>query len=1005
MKLINPRVTMWGVLLLTHLLMYATAFTQTTQTTAKGTVLNESSLPMPGVTVVVANEKNQFKRSAQTDGKGSFEFKGLDASGTYTFTFSHVGYAEKVVSGNKPDASGNITLEVKLEQSSTNTAAEVVVVGYGKSTKRDLTGAVKSVKAADFNRGIINSPEELLQGKVSGVNVTSASGEPGALQNITIRGPGGVRTGSTPLFVVDGMALDNSTVGGAINPLSFLNPQDIESMDVLKDASGTAIYGARGANGVIIITTKKGRAGYSSVNYNFSAGLSKMANPLPVFSAEEFKTQVKAINGTLEDFGSSTDWQKEITRTAFTQNHNITLSGGTNKFTYYGSFGMQLQEGIIKKNDVKRYTGRVNLSQKLLDDRLVIDVNLSANNTSNLRPNIGSLVEGALSLNPTLPAYGPDGKPFQFQAGINPLRVLELEKDITLINRVLGSISGTLTIFKGLTYKLNFGIDNSTATRDIQSLPNTTPPRTGRLETYNNLNRNHLIENYLTYNTTIDRHKFTALAGYSYQKIFVQTRGTSINTFDINDIEPIYNPGLGRELTLANNRPSGSAFINELQSFFGRVNYQYNDRYLFTATVRGDGSSKFGANNKYGVFPSFSAAWILSKEKFLQNSIFSNLKLRAGWGQTGNQEIPPKITQALFSATPGAGASYPLYPGSTYPTGTTFQRLANPDIQWEVSAQTDIGLDFEFFGGALSGTVDYFRKVSDNILLEVVPPDPIQPAPTVWTNVKDMTITNQGVEVDLSYRHTTPIGLAYSIGANATFIDNKVEHSPYTVLTSGSASGSGLTSATINGYVNNEPIGTFFLQEFIGFDNNGLSIYRDVTGDGISNDKDRIALGTALPKVIYNAYLTLGYKGFDLAANLNGVSGNKVYDNTANSRFYKNLLFKSVNTTAAAIADPKEAATNSAPVSSRYLKDAKFLRLNNLSLGYSVNTQKLGITKWVSAIRVSLTGQNLFVITPYDGYDPEVNTDRTVLGVSSYGIDYLSYPKARSFILGLNVTF
>ncbi|MBO9563427.1 MAG: SusC/RagA family TonB-linked outer membrane protein, partial [Niastella sp.] len=683
MKLFNPRVTVWGVLLLAHLLMYATAFTQTTQTTARGTVLNESSAPMQGVTVVVANEKNQFKRSAQTDSKGVFEFKNLDATGTYSFTFSHVGYAEKKVSGNKPDAAGAIVVDVTLEPSSSNTAAEVVVVGYGKSTKRDVTGSVKSVKAADFNKGIINTPEELLQGKVSGVNVTSASGEPGAIQNITIRGPGGVRTGSTPLFVVDGMALDNSSVGGAINPISFLNPQDIESMDVLKDASATAIYGSRGANGVVLITTKKGRAGFSTVSYNFSGGFSTMANPLPVFKTEEYKKQVAALGNALEDFKGSTDWQKEVSRTAWTQNHNVTLSGGTNKFTYYGSFGMQLQQGILKGNDVKRYNGRFNMSQKLLDDRLVIEANLSANNTSNLRPNIGGLIGGAISTNPTIPAYGADGKPFQFQNGINPLAVLALEKDITSINRVLGNISGSLTILKGLVYKINFGIDNSTATRDIQSLPNTVPLRLGRLETYSNVNRNHLIENYLTYATTINNHKFTALAGHSYQKFFIQGRGTSINNFPISDVEPIYNPGLGQELTLANNRPSGYAVINELQSFFGRVNYSYDDKYLFTATVRADGSSKFGANNKYGVFPSFSGAWIISREKFLENGPFYNLKLRAGWGKTGNQEIPSKITQALFTATPGAAASYPLYPGTAYPVGTAYQRLANPDIQWE----------------------------------------------------------------------------------------------------------------------------------------------------------------------------------------------------------------------------------------------------------------------------------------------------------------------------------
>lgn len=1006
MKLFNPRVTVWGVLLLAHLLMYATAFSQTTQTTARGTVTDETATPLSGVTVQVSSEKSQFKRSAQTDLKGNFEFKNLHASETYTFTFTHVGFTQKVISGNKADDSGNIQLEVKMEIASNNTGQEVVIIGYGRSSKRELTGAIKSVKAADFNKGFINSPEDLLQGKVSGVNITSASGEPGGVQSITVRGPGGVRTGSTPLFVVDNVPLDNSSIGGAVNPLSFLNPQDIESINVLKDASATAIYGTRGANGVVIVTTKKGKAGVGTVNYTFTGGFSKIANKLPVFKAADYKREVAALGNALEDFGGATDWQDEVTRTAFTQNHNIALSGGSKKFTYFGSFGMQLQEGILKGNDIKRYTGRVNITQKALDDKLLIEVNLSANNTANLRPNIGGLIGGAIATNPTIPAYGSDGKPYQFENGINPLLVLELEKDITSINRVLGNISGSLTILKGLVYKLNFGIDNATSTRDIQSKPNTVPLRLGRLETYNKLNRNHLIENTLTYTTNFNQHKLTMLAGHSYQKIFLQERGTSINNFPISEVEPIFNPGRGQELTLANNRPYGWAIVNELQSYFGRAEYSFDEKYQLTATLRADGSSKFGENNKYGYFPSFSAGWIISEENFLRNTPFLHfLKLRAGWGQTGNQEIPSKLTQAIFTALPGAGASYPLYPGNTYPVGAGFSRLANPNLQWEVSEQTDIGLDFELFNGALSGTIDYFRKVTNNILLSVIASDPIQPAPTQWTNVKNMDITNQGVEIDLNYRHTTPAGFSYSVGGNVTFINNKVTGSPYSVIPSGSASGSGLTSATINGYINNQPIGTFYLREFLGFDNNGQSIYRDVNGDGLSNDNDRLPLGSALPKTMYNAFFTLGYKGFDLSANFNGVSGNKIYDNTANASFYKNLLAKGVNTTPEAIADPKEAVTNSAPVSSRYLKDGKFVRLNNLSVGYNFNTQKLRLAKWVSAIRLSLTGQNLFVITPYNGYDPEVNTDRTIDGVLSYGIDYNSYPKARSFMLGFNVTF
>lgn len=988
-----------GLALLT--LAFFPALSQDLKVQVSGIVKNENGDLLEGVNVKARNSQTSF--NTVTNQAGVFSFTNLPA-GTYTFSISYVGYTDQQVE-QTITAGSQSTIPVTLISSKSSMGEEVVVVGYGRTNRRDVTGSVKSVKSGEFNKGIINSPEQLLQGKVSGVNVTSASGEPGAIQGISIRGPGGLRTGSTPLFVVDGMALDNSGTGGATNPLAFLNPQDIESFDVLKDASATAIYGSRGANGVIMITTKKGKAGVGSLSYNVTAGISQIANALPVFKADEYKKQVVALGGTLEDFKGSTDWQKEITRKAFMQNHNVALSGGANKFNYYASFGMQLQEGILKGNEIKRYTGRINLTQKLLDDHLLIEVNLSANNTVNLRPDIGGLIGSALSTNPTIPAYDANGNPTQFQNGINPLTLLRLEKDLTTINRVLGNISGSYTILKGLSYKLNFGVDNSNGVRDLQSLANAVPSRLGRLVTFNNYNRNYLIENYLTYTGAIREHRFTALAGYSYQKFFIQDRGTSINNFPIGGIEPIYNPGIGQLLTLANNAPTGSAQINELQSFFGRLNYQFRDRYLFTASLRADGSTKFGENNQYGLFPSFSAGWIATKEDFLQSNILTNFKLRAGWGQTGNQEIPSKLTQELYTSVVSGTASYPLYATGPYPAGTTFSRLANPDLQWEVATQSDLGIDFELFRGKIFGTADYFRKVTNKILLRVIPSDPVQPASSVYNNVPNMTVTNQGFELELGYRNTTNTGVAYSFGGNLTLINNEVRNSQYSVIPSGSASGSGLTSATINGYVNNEPLGTFFLLDFTGFDQNGMSTYRDVNSDGIINDKDRLALGSALPTTTYNFFGNVAWKGVDLAVNFNGVSGNKIYDNTANSGFYKLLLSKGVNTTPEAIASPQEAINNNARVSSRFLKDGRYLRLNNATVGYTFNTRQLGLSKWIQAMRVSLTGQNLFVITPYDGYDPEVNTDRTIDSITSYGIDYLSYPKARSFLLSFNITF
>jgi iron complex outermembrane receptor protein len=958
-----------------------------------GTVTDQATgLPLAGATISIKGTN----KTVITDKSGKFTITVQDA--TVNLIISYVGYNDQTIVVGK-----DTTIEVKLTYAATD-LNQVVVVGYGSQNKKDVTGAVKSVKSEAFNRGIINAPQQLLQGKIAGVNVVSASGEPGASQGITIRGPGGIRTGSTPLFVVDGLPLDNSSTGNG-DPLNFINPSDIESIDVLKDASATAIYGARGANGVIIINTRKGKAGTSSMNFNSSFGLSNISRKLPVFTADEFRRNVVAIGGLLDDKGGNTDWQDLITRQGFTQNHNLTLSGGADKIVYFASLGLQKQEGIIKTNDLDRYSGRFNVTQKLLNDRLKIEVNLSANSTKQIRPNVGSAIGDAISNNPTYPAYDSNGRIAAYLLFNNPLLTFELDKDNAITDRVIGNISPSFQIVKGLTYKLNFGIDNSTSTRDIQSLPYLQPQRDGRLETYNFINRNSLIENYLTYDFSTKDHKFSTLAGHSYQKIFLQRRVWSINRFPITPVEPIYNPGTGQELTLANNRPGGNATINEIQSFFSRINYSYKNKYLASVNFRIDGSSKFGSNNKYGYFPSFSLGWKLSEEKFLQRSMFSNLKLRAGWGQTGNQEIPPKITQPLFTATVSSGSSYPLFPTGPYPAGIVFSRLANPDIQWEVSTQSNIGLDFGLFGGKLNGSIDYFRKVSNNILLEVIPADPVQPAGTFWTNVKDMTITNSGLEIDLEYKNRLNSGFQYTFGSNVSFLKNIVKNSPYSVIQSGSASGAGLTSATINGYINNQPIGTFFLREWTGFDASGLNTFRDVNKDGVIGDNDRLPLGTALPDIIYALYGNLEFQRFDVSLNFNGVSGNKIYDNTANASFYKLRLSKSINTTPAAIEFKEESITNSAPVSSRYLKDGAYLRLNNMAVGYTFDTKDRAVGKFIKTLRFSITAQNVFVITKYDGYDPEVNNDRSINGVLSYGIDQLSYPKARNIIIGLNVNF
>lgn len=564
----------------------------------RGTIKDATSgNPLPGATIALKGSAV----STTSDANGAFVITVPDNNSI--LVVSYVGYATKEVF-----AGTNTTIDVVL-QANASDLGEVVVVGYGTQSKKDVTGSVKSLKSSEFNKGIINSPQQLLQGKVAGVNVTSATGEPGGSLGITIRGPGGVRSGSTPLFVVDGLPLDNASTGGG-DPLNFINPEDIESFDVLKDASATAIYGSRGANGVIIITTKKGKAGSSILTLSANLGVSRLANKIPIFTADEFRQQVPRIGGALDDKGGSTDWQDLVTRTALTQNYNVTLSGGADKLVYYASFGAQRQEGIIRNNSLDRYTGRFNATQKFLDDRLIIEANLSVAHTKNVRPPITSIIGEALGNNPTYPAYDGNGNPAIYQNVLNnPLIYFDLDKDVGTINRFIGNISPSFKIIKGLVYKLNFGIDNSNGVRDVQALGSASPPRDGRLDTYLNHNRNTLIENYLTYNWVKAQHNFSVLAGHSFQKFNIQGRNFSVNKIPIGGVEPIYNPGVGQELTLANNRPGGYAVVNEQQSYFGRVDYQYAGKYLARVNFRADGSSKFGENNKYGYFPSFSLGW------------------------------------------------------------------------------------------------------------------------------------------------------------------------------------------------------------------------------------------------------------------------------------------------------------------------------------------------------------------------------------------------------------
>lgn len=971
-----------------------------------GKVTDEEGVAMPGVNVL---EKGTTNGTA-TDATGNYRLNVVSSNAVLVFSF--VGSETKELAvGDQSEIS--VTLPA-----SALSLSEVVVIGYGTQKRSDVTGAISSLKSESFNQGVVTNPGQLLQGKVSGVNVTTASGEPGAAQNVIIRGIGSLRSGTQPLYVIDGFLLDNASQGFDTNPLNFLNPSDIESMDVLKDASATAVYGSRASNGVVVITTKKGKSGKTQMNLSASTAWSTVSKKIPVFGSDEFRTVVPAEGGNLMDLGGDTDWQDELTQTGMSNQIDFSIGGAaTEKFSYYASVGVQDQEGILKNSNLKRYSGKLNMTQKAFKGRLSIDYNLVASHTENLRPNIGSTISDMLSLNPTIPGY-TDGEPTLLTTNaLNPLKRYEIYSDEAINNRILAAIAPSIEILDGLVYRLNLGVDYSTTNRDQQYEPypavvNESNVSNGALTTLLASNTNKLVENTLTYNWHKDVHNVTLLAGHSYQSFLEENRSFNYAGFANNNIEPKY-----QDQTSSTTYPTtvtSSGVKNELQSYFGRVNYSYNDKYLLTATLRADGSSKFGENNKYGYFPSVALGWNISNEDFMSSSFFSNLKLRGSWGQTGNQDIPSKITKASYSEDRLITGSqsfntYPISPTATsisgYPYGIVFTRLANPNLKWEVSTQLNVGFDFAILENRLSGSLDYFSKESSNILLEVTPADPVQPTATYWTNIPNMKIQNNGIELGLEYNGNAGGSFSYNIGGNITFIQNEVKDSPYKVLATGAAQGAGQTGATINGYVNGEPIGAFYMLQFDGIGSNGLNAFKDVNGDGAILDDDRSVVGSAIPKFMYAYHLNFRYKSFDLGFNFNGVSGNKIYNHTGMSLFTKAQLAKSNNTTDFAIQYPNELTSNSNTVSTRYLENGSFMRLNNATLGYNLSADRIGLSNVFQSVRVAVTGQNLFTVTDYSGFDPEINTGSTIAGISTFGIDYFTYPKARTFLISLNVTF
>ena len=949
--------------------------------TLSGKVLDENGGGIPGATVQIKGTSS----GTSTDDKGAFKLT-LPANAN-TLIVSFIGYKKLEV-----DVKGKSEVTVNMELENT-TLSDVVVVGYGTARKKDLTGSVASVKAKDFNKGVLAAPDQLIQGKVAGLMVINNSGAPGGATTVRIRGNSSLRSGNQPLYVVDGVPLDGRTAKpaftGAVgttpdsNPLNFINSFDVASMEVLKDASATAIYGSRGSNGVVMITTKQGVPGPAAVDVNYSVGFSNLLKKLDVLSASEYRKALSDYSLTNGDYGADVDALDAITRTGITQNINVAVSGGNETSRYRASFGYLDQEGIVKKSGFKKYTANMNGRFNFIDNRAGLDYSLLASHsTENLAPISndagfrGSLITQALQWNPTRALYNPDGSFNILDDGsaVNPAAMSAANDDVVNINGILGSISPYFKFNDNLEYRFIYSINHQVGEREAQlaSFINI-PGILGKGQAFyaTNTLTAQLFTHTLNFNKQLNPNwHLGAVVGYEYQKYDYKGRGLTANTFTTDAIAYI---------DALQDAPQVNTSINsfrnptsEIQSVFGRVNLNWMDKYLLTATLRADGSSKFGENNRYGYFPSFAAKWVTSNEEFLKgNQFFNYLALRAGWGITGNQEFP-------------AGASQEQY-GTTNSGSAGLNNVANPDLKWESTKQLNVGLDFNLWDYRISGSVDYFHRNTTNLLFNLPTILPA-PASTYWINVP-ANIINKGVEFVVRAEVVKSNDFNWAVGVNATFLKNELTNYDGAPLLTGAINGQGVTGASVQRIANDYPLNTFYVRNFEGFDKDGLSMYTD---DGALFMKSN-----PNPKTLLGINTELNYKKWTLLTSAHGAFGYEIYNNTANTVLPINGLGNT--NVAKKLIGNGENLSNAIATSSRYLENGNFLKMDNITLSYNLGD----VSKFKNA-SIFVTGQNLFIITKYSGFDPEVNTDKSLNGVTSLGIEYGPYPTARTVQVGVN---
>jgi len=1015
---------------ITHMLKPALAFALTiiscsiaiAQSSVKGKVTDEGSgQPIPNVNITVKGTT----RGAVSNDEGVYSIN--LAGGDSVLVFSSSGYTQQEVAIN-----GRSAIDLSLATNVTG-LGEVVVVGYGTQNRRDVTGAVASIKGEEFQNLPVSGAVQALQGRTAGVNVVRNGGSPGNTGSIRIRGTGTINN-ADPLIIIDGVPAGN---------LNSVNPNDIASIEVLKDASASAIYGTRAANGVLIVTTKRGSFEQpTKIVVNAYTGISNARKTIDMLDAsslvelkrERYTNDGLAINPVWDEPSNKiqlTNWQDELFRQGKVNNIDINLAGGSAKSSFMLSAGYYDEKGIITNSYFKRYSVRLNSDHKV-GKRLKIGQSLqltrSNDNSLNTTSAQDGLIWSAIRFMPFIAVKNDDGtwgtsKASNEYGDINNPIFTANSVDASNINtRLLGNLNAEYQIVKGLKFKVNFGLDgNHYSGRNFNIIVSDQTRTTNN----NSLNKSFsesyslLSEYFLSYNKVFaSKHKLDLVAGYTAQTFDGDVFSASKRDYLNEDPNQRY---LDAGQSLGN--ISGNRYYDALQSVFGRVNYDYDKRYLLTGTFRADGSSKFAEGNKWGYFPAFSAGWRISQEKFFNVSFIDELKLTAGWGQLGNQNVGGLQYLALI----GNGGRYSFNNNTV--VSATQTRLPNVDISWETAEMSNIGLTAELFNNRLQVSLNYFNKTTRDMLLS---------PPTIGTvgtsSVPDQNVgilKNSGLEVDLAYRNT--IGeFTYSVSANASFIKNKV-----TKLYDGNFIGSqtyGRPNEEISRTYEGQPIGIFW-----GWKTNGLYQtadeinkdaniandprrtggqiepgdvkFVDTNGDGMIDDKDRVKLGSPHPAVVYGLNADVGYKGFDLSLFFLGNAGLEIYnadrmqgiDPTYSFNMYAETInrWTGPNTSNTIPRMTTRRSNRNYRTSDMFIEKGDFFRLKNLVIGYTLSekiTNKAGIGR----TRFYITGQNVFTITDYSGLDPELGyTD----GNKQINVDFAQYPQSRSWIFGVNITF